>query len=270
MSGPTKVTTAGGLTLVAEEAGFEDGPAVLLLSGTAQPRALWAAPVAGLTDAYRVLTFDARDAGDSDRAPGGYDTAGLADDAVAVLDAFGVERAHVAGLSLGGCVALQLGLRHPDRVRSLCTASCWARVDAQLASQFRFWIDLMDAAGFGMVFRLMSYTAFSLESQELMGDMAEIAESVEAGTDAEAFRRQVTADLEHSLSDGDLGRIAAPLLALSGTEDLIVLPRHAEMLANAVPNAESASVEGVSHSMVVDHPERYTAALRSWFDRNPT
>lgn len=262
-----KITTADGLVLVADDTGPEGASALLLCGGTTQPRALWMGIIAGLADAYRVITFDSRDVGESDRAPGGYDSAMLADDATRILDAFGAERAHVAGLSLGGCVALQLALRHPERVASLCTASCWARVDKQLESQFRFWIDLMDLGGYRMVFRLMAYMSFSLEAQEAMGDMTAIGEALEASTDTEAFRRQVTADLTHSLADEDLARITAPLLALSGTEDLLVLPRHAEALARAVPHGQSGVVEGVGHAMVLDHPERLAARLREWLDR---
>ncbi len=263
-----KVATADGLTVVAEEMGPEDGPPVLLVGGTTQPRGFWGMVAGGLADRYRVITFDSRDVGESDRCPDGYDSAVLADDAARVLDAFGVERAQVAGLSLGGCVCLQMAVRHPERVVSASTASCWARADTHLRSQFQFWIDLVDTAGFGMLFRLMGYMSFSPETQEQMGDISAIAAAVEASTDADAFRRQVEADLGHALSHEELARIAAPLLVLWGTDDLLVPKRYAEELCVSVPTAEIAPVDGVSHSMVLDKPDRYTAALRGWFDRH--
>ena len=264
-----KVDTADGVTVVAEEAGRPDGPAVLLVGGTTQPRGFWGLVAGGLADQYRVITYDSRDVGESDRCPDGYGTVVLADDAARVLDAFNIDRAHVAGLSLGGCVALQLAVRHPDRVASASTASCWTRADTHLRSQFQFWIDLVDTAGFGMLFRLMGYMSFSPETQEQMGDISAIAAAVEGATDVDAFRRQVEADLTHALSDEELGSISAPLLVLWGTDDLLVPKRYAEALAATVPGAEIAPVDGVSHSMVLDKPDRYAAALRGWFDRQP-
>lgn len=264
-----KITTADGITIVGEDWGPEDGPPVLLLGGTGVYRLLWGAQVAGLADRYHVISFDWRDAGASDKSPTDYDTVVLANDAVRVLDAFEIESAQVAGFSLGGCVGLQLGVRYPDRIISLSTASCWARPDTQLAAQFRFWIDLAEKAGWRMLFQLMSYTAFSLEAQEQMAPALDaISEAFAATFDFEAFRRQVMADATHALSDEELGRIKVPFLSLWGTEDLLVSRRHAETLARAIPKAEIAPIEGVSHSVTVDHPERYTGLLRDWFDRH--
>lgn len=264
-----KVTTADGITIVGQDWGPEDGPPVLLLGGTGVPRMLWGAQIVALEDRYRVIAFDWRDAGASDKSPIEYDSAVLADDAVRVLDAFGVERAQAAGFSLGGCVGLQMGVRHADRLISLSTASCWARPDTQLAAQFQFWIDLAETAGWRMLFRLMSYTAFSTEMQEQMAPAMDlIGDAFQATFDMDSFRRQVTADATHALSDEELATINVPFLSLWGTEDLLVTKRHAEALAKAIPNSEIAPIEGVSHSVTVDHPDRYTALLRGWFDRH--
>ncbi len=268
MATERRVSTADGLTLAAQAEGPEDAPRVVLIGGTAQQRAMWAVVAAGLLDAYRVITFDSRDVGDSDRARDTYTSEALAGDAVAVLDAFGGGAAAFAGISLGGCVALQVARLHPDRVWALATGSCWARTDVHLQSQFRLWIDLNDQAGFGMVFRLMSFMAFSAETQQMLGDMSGLAAQVEAGTDAAAFRRQVEADLSHNLTDEQLAEITAPLLAMWGDEDLVVPRRYAEQLAAAVAHAELTGLAGVSHSMMIDHPDRFTGALRSWLDRH--
>lgn len=268
MSEITRVVTADGVTLVAEVAGPSAAPTVVLIGGTTQVRGMYAGVVAALSDRYRVITFDGRDVGESDRVPAGYSTEVLAGDAIAVLDAVGGGPAAFAGISLGGCVALQVGRLHPDRAWALCTGSCWARVDLHLQTQFRLWIDLMETTGFGTIFRLMSFMAFSASTQELMGDMTEMAEAVAAATDVEAFRRQVEADLGHSLTDEELGAITVPLLALWGDEDLIVPRRYAEELARAVPGAEIQGLTEVSHSMMIDHPEQLIGALRGFLERH--
>ncbi len=262
------VTTADGVTLVSEATGPADGPRLVLVGGTTQVRGMYGAVTGALADRYRVITFDGRDVGESDRVEDGYTSEVLAGDAIAVLDAHGGGSAAFAGISLGGCVALQVGLLHRERAWALCTGSCWARVDTHLRSQFQLWIDLMETTGFGMVFRMMSFMAFSGSTQELMGDMSAMADAVAASTDVGAFRRQVEADLAHSLSDDQLGQIAVPLLALWGDEDLIVPRRYAEQLGAAVPGAEVQGLTEVSHSMMLDHPEQLIGALGEFLDRH--
>lgn len=263
------VTTSDGLRIVGEESGNPSGPPVLLVAGTTMPRAMWSPTVMGLADRYRVITFDSRDVGDADRAAKPYDSARIADDAVEVLDAFGVDRVQAAGFSLGGCVALQVALRHPERLISLCTASCWARVDEHLRRQFLFWKELVETCGWELQFKMMSYMSFSNEALETMGGQIDmVGKGLAASFDKEAFLRQVDVDLNHSLSDAELGRIRAPLLALWGTADLLVPRKHARQLAAAVPGAEYGEIEGVSHSVTIDHPERYLAILGDWFARH--
>src|SRR5919198_4815336 len=95
------------------------GPAVLLIAGQGMTVDGWWATVPVLARSFRVIAFDNRDTGRSSRVPWSYSIAQMAEDALAVLDAAGEERAHVYGLSLGGLVAQELALRHPERVQSL-------------------------------------------------------------------------------------------------------------------------------------------------------
>src|SRR4051795_13001529 len=95
------------------------GPAVLLIMGLGLPGAAWWRTVPVLARSARVITFDNRGSGRSDSPSGPYSIADMAADAVAVLDAAGVERAHVYGTSMGGMIAQELVLGHPDRVHAL-------------------------------------------------------------------------------------------------------------------------------------------------------
>src|SRR3981081_1181981 len=102
---------------------FGEGPAVLLIAGQGMTVEGWGGTLPALPPSFRVIAFDNRDTGRSSHLPWPYSVAQMADDAVAVLDAAGEQRAHVYGISLGSLVAQGVALRHPDRVQALVLGS---------------------------------------------------------------------------------------------------------------------------------------------------
>ena len=113
------------VSLYYEERGA--GEPVLVIAGTGGDHSLWDATADVLAERYRVITFDNRGTGSSDqpRDPETYTMRVLADDAAALLDAIGIERAHVAGHSLGSTVAQELAINHPQKVASLQLHCTW-------------------------------------------------------------------------------------------------------------------------------------------------
>src|SRR3989442_16033858 len=102
------------------------GPPVLLIMGLGYPSVMWYRTRAVLAPRYRTIVLDNRGVGRSSMPPGPYPIALMASDAAAVLDAAGVESAHVFGISMGGMIAQEFALQYPKRVRSLilaCTAA---------------------------------------------------------------------------------------------------------------------------------------------------
>jgi len=103
-------------------------PVVLFINSIGSTRDLWGPQVAAVTKAHRAITYDARGHGLSSAPPGDYSIADLAGDALAILDAEGLDRAHVCGISLGGLTGMWLGINAPGRVRSLTLANTAARI----------------------------------------------------------------------------------------------------------------------------------------------
>src|SRR3954470_19783157 len=116
-----------------------EGEPLLLIPYLAADHACYAFQLPAYTEHFTCIALDLPGTGDSDKPPGPYSTAGYADQVAAFLGAIGVERAHVAGVSLGGAVGMHLAARHPDLVRSLSLHSCWDATDRYLATVIQTW-----------------------------------------------------------------------------------------------------------------------------------
>jgi 3-oxoadipate enol-lactonase len=245
-----------GAKIYYESAG--SGPPVLLISGQGMTLASWWRTVAELSGSFRVLTFDNRDIGRSSRTAWPYVVAQMAEDATAVLDAAGVERAHVYGLSLGGMVAQELALRRPERVMALVLGSTTAGgPEAMLADPqpLTFFVRAGAMAPEEAEWAAVPYN-YSLRTRREHGDRIaeDIARRVDHGTDTLAYLHQVAAAATHN-AVGRLGSIRAPTLVVQGEEDIVMPPPNGQLLAQAIPGAELKTWPNAGHLYTTDEPE---------------
>jgi len=119
---------SGGARIDYSIAGAATAPTLLFINSIATTRELWARQVPRLSKSFRVITYDARGHGFSQVTAGDYTIEQLGRDALAILDAAGVESAHVCGISLGGITAMWLGVHAPRRIKSLVLANTAARI----------------------------------------------------------------------------------------------------------------------------------------------
>lgn len=220
------------------------------------------AAVAGRT---RLLTPDLRGFGAGgplgDRAP---DLTVFADDVVADLDAAGIERAVVGGVSMGGYVALNLLRRHPDRVAGLVLADTRSGADdAAALERRRGAADRADrgeiAAGGDAIAPLVADTASDL----VRADLAVLAGGVPAGTVAWAQRAMAA----RPDSTATLAATGVPVLVVVGEKDAITPPAVAREMAAIAPEAELVELPGVGHLSPAEDPDGFADALIGWLSR---
>jgi pimeloyl-ACP methyl ester carboxylesterase len=239
-----------------EDTGGE-GPPVLLIMGLGMTATGWWRTVPVLAEAgLRVIAFDNRGVGRSERPPGPYTVAQMAQDAVSVLDAAGIDRAHVYGISLGGMIAQEVALRYPERVDALVLGATTAgganfvpaaddvnavvQLRARMTAEYAVWASVP-----------LNYAARTRrEGGERIAD--DIAQRLRFPVEQEYYAAQLAAAHGHV---ADVVAIRAPTLVVHGTEDVLIPPANGEKLAAAIPGAELALWPDAAHLYFTDEPE---------------
>jgi 3-oxoadipate enol-lactonase len=249
------VARNGGAGLYYESEGR--GPAVLLVSGQGMTLAGWWRTVAVLSRSFRVLSYDHRDMGRSSRTPWPYLVPQMADDAMAVLDAAGVEHAHVYGISLGGMVAQEIALRYPRRVDALVLGATTAGGPGAILADpqpLTFFVRVGGMAPEEAEWAAVPYN-YGLQTRRKHGERIadDIARRLEQPTDMLAYLHQVAAAATHN-TVGRLGSIAIPTLVVHGEDDKVIPSANGRLLADTIPGAELKLWPGAGHLYTTDEP----------------
>ncbi len=238
------VELSSGMRLYHERHG--SGTPLVLIAGTGCDHVFWTLQVPAYAANHEVILLDHRGAGQSD-APedvGTYTPAALADDVAELLDQLGVGAAHVAGHSLGSCIAQELALRHPDKVLSAQLHATWARADTWLQRAFigttRYPLERGDLQGTFKVVTMWMLSPVYLDTwqPQRVADMVSAAfiknPHLSAG---EGMLGHLRADSVHDTLDR-LSEITVPTLVTAGECDVLIPPRYGENVAEKIPRAE--------------------------------
>lgn len=239
-----------------------DAPWIVFSNSLTTDVTMWDHEVAQLKDRYRILRYDTRGHGQTGATPGPYSFAMLVDDAIAVMDAVGVDKAHFVGLSLGGMTGLGLAIHHPDRVLSLasCDARAWSPADYVEA-----WIGRMALARDKGMEALVEPTIERWFTGPFRADPAsapvldQVRQMIRE-TAVDGYTGCAEALRDHDYRDG-LAGINVPCLFMTGSEDTSTPPDCAREMAEAVPGAECVIVTPASHISNMENPTDFDAAL---------
>jgi 3-oxoadipate enol-lactonase len=250
------------IAYVDEGAGFP----LLLIHGLAGDHTAWEPQVAAWKSRHRVIAPDNRGAGRSTQVDEPVSTADLARDMLALLDACGVERAHIVGRSMGGAIAQHLALTAPERVQSIVMCASFAKLDAFGARVLANMREVLEITGSWEIHARHSVRNFvSPEFFDAHPDRVAAIERLIGGETRlpACYVRQNHACLEHDTL-GELGRIRCPTLVLSGGKDPICPPVCARWMLERIPGAQGVVFEGSSHFFLMEEPQRFMQAMDRW------
>jgi pimeloyl-ACP methyl ester carboxylesterase len=253
------VVQANGIDIYYETQG--EGEPVVLIPYLAADQACYAFQVAEYAKHFTCVTVDLRGAGLSGKPEGAYTTELLADDVAAFMQVAGVDRAHVAGLSLGAATGMWLAAKHPERVKSLSLHSAWPSTDPFLRVVVEGWRIMAQALGSVTEMVIKGIFPWCLTPElyaarpEYIDALAEFVRGRPMPA-VDAFLRQSDAVLTHD-ARAVLGSIHAPTLITFGQHDLLTSTRFAEPLKAGITDSEIVVFEDCAHASIYEHVDEF-------------
>jgi 3-oxoadipate enol-lactonase len=235
------------------------GAPLLLIMGYRGSSYMWGeALLTTLSHHFRVITFDNRGTGKSDKPNTVYTIPMMADDAAGLLQHLGIGRTHVFGVSMGGMIAQELVLRYPKRVERLilgCTTCGGPQaIVAPLAVLEKLLAtpDVPREEAIRRLWPVMFSPTFVRQQPDVLDRLTERA--LAYPTPPHSAMRQVMAALRFN-TYGRLGQIVAPTLVVTGRDDIVVPPDNSRLLAHRIPDATLEIIPDVGHGFLWEQPD---------------
>ncbi len=243
-----------------EEVNPSGSPPVLLLHGLGSAGADWAFQFEALSGAgFRILAPDLRGFGRSS-APPKVTVKAMADDMALFLKKLNAYPAHVVGISMGGTVALQLALDHPELVRKLALVNTFAKLKFTSLREILYLLTRVVLAfllGPEKQADMVAWRVFPRPEQEnLRNNLKQRILHTNPCSYRSALQSLQKFDVSHRLKE-----LKVPVLVVTGAEDTTVPPKVQEEMARAIPGAKHVVVEGSGHGVIADNPETFNRIL---------
>lgn len=244
------------------------GPPLVLIMGLSGDLLWWERLACLLEDRFRLVLFDNRGSGLTDKPDGKYSIELFASDTVGLLDSLGISRAHVFGVSMGGMIAQELVLRHPGRVERLalgCTHGGGQGFVMPTADAVQKMTSTrgksLEEIGRQVISILFS-PSFQARDPACVESM--VRRYVDNPPERKAFTNQFWAALGHNCYSR-LQEIQKPALILTGDEDILIPAENSRILQEKIPGSRLRVLKGAGHAFFIEAPEETAQALSEHF-----
>ena len=248
------------------------GEPLILIPYLAADHACYAFQVTEYAKHFTCISLDLRGTGETDKPEGVYSTELLADDVAAFMQAAGIQKAHISGLSLGAAIGMWLAATHPDKVQSLSLHSGWPKSDPFIKTVVESWQvvaralesvpEMVILAIFPWCFTPELYAA----KPDYIQSLADFVRSRPAQPLA-AFIQQSNAVIAHDVT-AQLGRITAPTQITFGRTDLVTSTRFADRMNGNIRDSELLIFEGCAHAPLYEKVEEFNQKTLGFLQRH--
>ena len=250
-----------------------EGETLVLISGFAGSIDIWFRQIPELSQSYRVIAFDNRGCGRSDKPDAPYTMKLFARDTAALLDKLDIDKAHIFGISMGGMIAQEFALSYPDRLMSLilgCTSCGGRHFILPDDETIDFLLNIKHVGSLTPEERARAALPYSF-SEDFIRSRPDIIEQyismrVEFWPPIHSFLRQAEAIMTHDTYDR-LPRIVVPTFVMAGSADRQMPVENSKILASNIPNAELFILDNVGHGFIVEAAEQTNKAVVNFLKR---
>jgi 3-oxoadipate enol-lactonase len=258
--------TANGCRFYYELDGAPDGDVLVLSNGILMSTASWGYQAPAFCRRYRLLRYDCRGQWQSEHPAGPYSMEGHADDLAALLDALGIEKAHIAGISYGAELSMIFAYKYPERTRTLVVSSAVSQVDPVLAGICKMWLAAAERRDPELFFA--ATYPFNFSERWIAANPGPLAAARERykSLDFDAVAELCRAFL-HLHITAELPRITAPALIMVGEDDNLKPRAYAEIIARQVQHAAYAIIPHAGHAVCWEAPLAFNSLVLGFLDQ---
>jgi pimeloyl-ACP methyl ester carboxylesterase len=261
---------ANNITMNYEQQGT--GEPLILIPYLSADHACYAFQVAEYAKHFTCISLDLRGTGDSDKPAGTWSTELLADDVAAFMQATGIQRAHISGLSLGAAIGMWLAAKHPNKVQTLSLHSAWPKTDPFVKTVVEGWqlmAKALDSVSQMVILGIFPW-CFTPELYATRPDyLQSLADFVRSrpAQPVSAFIQQSNAVITHDVVV-QLNRISAPTLITFGRTDMVTSTRFADQMNSNIRGSELLILEGCAHAPIYEKVEEFNQKTLRFLQRH--
>jgi len=262
------VSATDGTRIHYEVTGKTGATPVLMIQGLGASKNAWNLQRIAMATRFRIISFDNRGAGRSDKPTEPFTLEQMADDAIAVLDAAGIETAHVVGASMGGVISQIVAVKYPQRVRSLTLVCTACRNHPWRQELLQSWAKTAEEKGMIEVGKEAAQWVMSPRSFRRLVPAFTWMGPLAALRPRHSFVSQIDAILNtrEDLVD-QLSTISAPTMVIVGNQDILTPRGDSEEIAERIPNAELVIISGAAHGLMMEHSSTFNKILIEFLQR---
>ena len=252
---------ANGITINYQIDGSDGAPCLVFSNSLATSLAMWDEQAAALKNSFRVLRYDQRGHGGTDAPAGRYAYDTLLADALGLLDALSIKKAHFAGLSMGGATALGLAERHPDRFERIIVCDSPCQSTPQSSQQWEERITVARKQGIEALIEPTIARWFPAETVAKNPPHIDKVRAMIRNTPANGFIGCAAALAAHDYASA-VAAVKHPVLFLGGEKDAATAPMR--KLNETLPGSRFVELAGAGHISNMDRPADFTRAIRDF------
>jgi pimeloyl-ACP methyl ester carboxylesterase len=260
---PVLTADMNGVTIAYQNLG--SGSPLILINGFASTMDMWSPPVlAALANHFRIIIFDHRGTGYSSASDDPFSITLFASDTLALMDALGISRAHILGLSMGASVAQELILSRPERVDRLILVAGTCGGSEAVQMEPAVWQTLSDKSGTGSDLANRMFSVLFTKDWLAAHDPWQYCPDVHETTSEECAARQADAFYTWTGSYERLPGIRSPTLVVTGTDDVVIPPANSRTLADRISGARLVELPGAGHGVMYQCPGEFARVVREF------